>query len=80
MGRTSQPLTIAVWGPWIPRPEIQDLIAKGHTIIEATEYLANLDTVDCILHPRAHRWEDAYWKMLPVVLTQARRRKKAAKA
>jgi hypothetical protein len=80
MGRTNQPLTIAVWGPWISRPEIQDLIAKGHTIIEATESLANLDTVDLIVHPRAHRWEEVYWKMLPQALTQARRRKKASKA
>jgi hypothetical protein len=75
MGKTSQPLKIVVDVEYFQRPEIQDLIAKGHTVL-AVEH----DIGDLIIHPRAHRWDDAYWKMLPVVLTQARRRKKASKA
>jgi hypothetical protein len=74
MGKTNQPLTIVVWSGWVDRPEIQDLAAKGHSIIPDDT------TPDLLIHPTAHRWDDAYWKMLPQALTQARRRKKAAKA
>ena len=80
MGKTNQPLTIAVWGPYLQRDDIQDLIVKGHTIVEATE-LVNLAAVDLIIHPRAHRWDDAYddTTYLEAALKQARRAKKEAK-
>jgi hypothetical protein len=76
MGKTSQPLIIWVEAELEGDPDIQDLATKGHTIVPMAD-----DVVpDLILHRHAHRWEKAYKKMLPVVLTQARRRKKAAKA
>jgi hypothetical protein len=73
MGKTNQPLTIAVWTGWVDHPEIRALAEKGHEI----EVLHDQGTYDLILHPTAHRWDDAYWKMLPQALTQARRQKKA---
>jgi hypothetical protein len=79
MGKTPQPLTIVVWSGWVGRPEIQDLAAKGHVIIPDHAIISGDTMPDLFIHPTAHRWDDAYWKMLPVVLTQARRRKKAAK-
>jgi hypothetical protein len=73
MAKTSNKLTIYVYSGWMDQGEIQALVDKGHDV-------RSWDTDgDLVLHPRAHRWDDAYWKMLPTALTQARRAKKAQK-
>ena len=72
MGRTPTPLTIVVWKDWCDHPKIQALAAQGHRIIPDDT------SPDLILHPHAHRWEDAFWPHLDVALRQARRDKRGS--
>lgn len=72
MGKTQQPLTI--WAPkeWRDKPEVQALIAKGHTVLDLDGHGVH---VDLILHPAACAWDDSMWPMLEVTLKAARARR-----
>lgn len=66
-------LTIVVAEQWTKRPEILELMAKGHTLIA----MQDLVTVDLILHPSAHWWTEEFWdtNMLEAAVKKARERK-----
>jgi hypothetical protein len=62
MGRKlSAPLTIWVFKPWLGRPEVLELLAKGHNVVPME------GEPDLILHPAAHRWNDLMWDFWPAV-------------
>lgn len=73
-GRTNQPLTIWVAPEFMGTPPVQSLIAQGHKVVEM-----DLATVDLILHPAAHQWNEFMWDYLPAALAAARKRKRGVK-
>lgn len=73
-GRTNNVLRILVAPQFAENPAIAELRAKGHKV----EILDNPDfeTVDLVLAPSCHFWNDMMWDFLPAALTAARKRKK----
>lgn len=61
MRKTKYPRVVVVQGKWINRPEIQQLVAEGHTVIPYEG--GNLGEAPAlIIHEAAHRWDDANWE------------------
>lgn len=75
-GKTNAPLVIWVAPAYRDSPPVQSLRQQGHTIVD----MAPDFSVDLILHPAAHQWNDMMWDFLPAALTAARKRKKEGKA
>ena len=60
-------LTIWVHRSWLNRPEINELISKGHRVVVVE------GEPDLILHPAAHYWSDLMWDYWKAVLDVVKR-------
>jgi hypothetical protein len=77
-GRTNQPLTIAVPDAWFTRPEFVALAEQGHTV-RGLSMMPTLASVDLILAPQAHFYNEDMTDFLPAAITAARKRKRGTK-
>ena len=78
MGRTPKPLLLAIHDSLMETPEVQELVAKGHSIYRLSQYNRgndnplNLPDVDLILAPNAWQMNETLIKYLDLAIKAAR--------
>jgi len=78
VGRTNKPLTILVTDDTLyNHPTIQDLMAKGHTVIPL--YLNYERDSDMVMGSKCHLMDLDHLPYLPIAMKEARKRKYGTK-
>jgi hypothetical protein len=72
MAKTPIPLTLYVPPQYLEKPELCDLVAKGHQVLPLPDDLAR---ADLLMSPNAHAWPDEFFEkpaLLALALKRAR--------